>query len=38
LQIFCAAEWRGGELLHRQTGVTVKPGAALDLGDLKPKK
>ena len=31
-------EKQGGEILHRQTGLTLKPGEALDLGDLKPKK
>jgi hypothetical protein len=31
-------EKKDGELLHQQHGLTVKPGEALDLGDLKPKK
>ena len=31
-------EKKDGELFHQQHGLTVKPGEALDLGDLKPKK
>ncbi len=31
-------EKTGGELLHQQSGIAVKPGEASDLGDLKPKK